>query len=307
MNNSIIADKNKVPAFDRYLPKSEPSSLFLEDTNSDEVIDIIKEFKTDKSSDIPIIVVKHCVPVIAYTLCKLYNKCIHAGTFPSILKHGRITPVFKKGRKDDINNYRPISTLPIFGKIFEKILYKRIYSFMISKNIISDTQFGFRMNHSISHAIHHSVSFIKKSHADKKHVIGIFIDLSKAFDTIDHKTLLRKLYNYGLRGSAQDLVSDYLCNRYQRVKIHDEESDNMLVEFGVRQGSVLGPLLFLLYINDLKNVLSDTKSEEIILYADDTNIFTACNSLSEAVQAANQLLHKVNNYMISNFLHINKV
>ena len=116
---------------------------------------------------------------------------------------------------------------------------------------------------------------------------------------------MRKLYNYGLRDSAQDLVSDYLCNRYQRVKIHDEESDNILVEFGIPQGSVLGPLLFLLYINDLKNVLNDTKSEEIILYADDINIFIACNSLSEAVQAANQLLHKVNNYMITNLLHIN--
>ena len=222
LNNSTIAGKDKVPTFDRYLPKSEPSSLFLEDTNSDEVIDIIKEFKMDKSSDIPIIVVKHCVPVIAHTLSKLYNKCIHAGTFPSILKHGRITSVFRKGRKDDINNYRHISTLTIFGKIFEKILYKRIYSFLISKNIISDTQFGFRMNHSTSHAIHHSVSFIKKSHANKKHVIGIFIDLSKAFDTIDHKTLLRKLYNHGLRGSTQDQISDYLCNRYQRVKIHEE-------------------------------------------------------------------------------------
>ena len=124
------------------------------------------------------------------------------------------------------------------------VLYKRIYSFMISKNIISDTQFGFRMNHSTNHAIHHSVSFIKKLHADKRHVIGIFFDLSKAFDTIDHKTLLRKLYNYGLHGSAQDLISDYLCNRYQRVKIHDEESDNILVEFGVPQGSVLGPYYF---------------------------------------------------------------
>ena len=131
LNNSIIADKNKVPAFDRYLPKSEPSSLFLEDTNSDEVIDIIKEFKTDKSCDIPIIVAKHCAPVIAYTLCRRYNKCIHAGTFPSILKHGRITPVFKKGRKDDISNYRPISTLPIFGKIFNKILLILLYKMIV--------------------------------------------------------------------------------------------------------------------------------------------------------------------------------
>ena len=113
-----------------------------------------------------------------------------SGSFLDELKFGIITPVYKKGQKDKIENYRPISTLPIFGKIFEKLLYSRIYDFMIERKIICETQFGFRKHHSTSHAINHSVNYIKECHALKKHVIGMFINLSKAFDTINHNTLL---------------------------------------------------------------------------------------------------------------------
>ena len=192
---------------------------------------------------------------------------MQAGSFPDVLKNGRITPTHKKGPKDNIENYRPISTLPIFGKIFEKILYKRMYSFFCTKNTISNTQFGFTTQHSTSHAIHHSVNFINKSHIDNKHVIGIFIDLSKAFDTIDHKILLQKLYNYGIRGSAQNLINSYLYNRYQHVKVDNETSDNLLVKFGVPQGSVLGPLLFLIYINDIINTVKSDNCK-FVLYAE---------------------------------------
>ena len=111
-----------------------------------------------------------------------------------------------------------------------------MHNFLCSKNILSNTQFGFRKDHSTSHAIHHSVNFINKSHRDNKHVIGIFIDLSKAFDTIDHKILLQKLYNYGIRGSAQNLINSYRSNRYQHVRVGNEISDNLLVKFGVPQG-----------------------------------------------------------------------
>ena len=279
--------------------------MFLEDTSHNELVEIIKEFKNDKSSDIPIVVVKHCSIVIAPTLCKLYNRYMQIGVFPDSLKFGKITPIHKKGRKDHFKNYRPISTLPIFGKIFEKVLYKRIYDFVSSRNIISETQFGFRANHSTSHAIHHSVDFIKQAHAKNKHVLSVFIDLSKAFDTIDHEILLHKLSNYGIRGTPHCLLRSYLSNRYQQVKVDGHLSNSLLVKFGVPQGSVLGPLLFLLYINDLQQITLNKHNIKFVLYADDTNIFVACSSLAEATTVTQNILHEVNNYMISNLLHIN--
>ena len=195
---------------------------------------IIKEFKNDKSSDIPIVVIKHCSPIISPTLCSLFSRYMESGEFPQILKVGRISPIYKKDAKDNIKNYRPIYTLPIFEKIFEKILYSRYYDCVTSKNIISETQFGFRKLHSTSHAIHHSVNSIKKSHSNSNHVIGVFIDLRKAFDTIDHRTLLCKLYNYGIRGTPNDLIKSYLSNRKQYVKIGTQESEKLIVKLRSR-------------------------------------------------------------------------
>ena len=162
LNKCTEIQRKGIPNFTEYMPNTGKSSIFLEDTNHDEILSIIMEFSNNKSSDIPIVVIKHCASFIAPILSKLYNKCIQDGVFPKVLKNGVITPIHKKGRKDKIENYRPISTLPIFGKIFEKILYKRIYNFVTSQNIISESQFGFRANHSTSHAIHDSINFIKK-------------------------------------------------------------------------------------------------------------------------------------------------
>ena len=141
-------------------------------------------------------------------------------------------------------NYRPISTLPIFGKNFEKIIYSRLYSFLASKDILYDNQFGFRKGHSTSHALHFSVNKILEAVDNKKHVIGIFIDMSKAFDTINHEKLLIKLQNYGVRGRCHKLLQSYLSNRFQYTDIFNEKSELRDVKYGVPQGSVLGPLLF---------------------------------------------------------------
>ena len=138
-------------------------------------------------------------------------------------------------------------------------------------NILSNTQFGFRKHHSTSYAVNYSVNLIEQFQYEGKSTIGVFIDLSKAFDTIDHTTLLSKLECYGIRGIAHDLLRSYLSNRYQLINIDGTHSDKELVSYGVPQGSVLGSLLFLIYINDLQNCFMN-KNVKFVLYADDTNI-----------------------------------
>ena len=142
------------------------------------------------------------------------------GTFPKILKIGKVSPIFKKGDSQLFDNYRPISVLPIFGKIFEKVLYHRLYSFFMSKNVIYNIQFGSRKKHSTSHAINYSVNKIISELQQRNHVIGILIDISKAFDTLDHSKLIIKLEHYGIRGMSLDLLKSYLTNRQQYTNLN---------------------------------------------------------------------------------------
>ena len=255
-----------------------------------------------KASDIPIKLVKRSTHVISPILRKYFNILMQLGKFPDELKIGKISPIYKKDNAELFVNYRPISTLPIFGKIFERVIYNRLYSFLISKSILNENQFGFRKAHSTSHALNCSIADIKSSLEKGEHVIGIFIDLSKAFDTIDHKKLLVKLDRYGIRGRAHSLLTSYLANRTQYISVLDECSDKLLVKYGVPQGSVLGPLLFLLYINDISNC---TKLGNFVLFADDTNIFVKGRTIEEACSKAQIVLNSVDQFMRVNQLHVN--
>ena len=301
MTNQEISG-SKLPSFEDYLMPMNEKSIFLNDCSEAELLEIISNLDNNKSSDIPIRVIKKSAHVICPALSCYFNTLMAEGTFPDVLKVGKVTPIFKKGNVEDVGNYRPVSTLPIFGKIFEKVIYTRIYDFALSQGIIDKNQFGFRKSHSTSHAVNYSVKIIDESLKNKRHVLGIFIDLSKAFDTIDHATLLTKLERYGIRGNANSLLKSYLSCRTQYTEVLGEKSDPLIIKFGVPQGSVLGPLLFLLYINDISNC---SKLGTFILFADDTNIFVEGLSAEDAYKKGNAVLKSVKKYMTLNKLHIN--
>ncbi len=196
-----IGDKD-IPDHETFFDKTIPGSMYFNPCDETELKSIITELESGKSSDLPIKVIKCSADILVPTLAKVFNVFIEKGIFPDILKIGRVTPIFKKGDPQLFSNYRPVSTLPIFGKIFEKVIFNRLHSFLCAKNVIYENQFGFRKNHSTSHAINYSVNKILDDLNKNQHVLGIFIDLSKAFDTINHDKLLRKLSNYGIQGTG---------------------------------------------------------------------------------------------------------
>ena len=290
-----------VRTFLDYLPKPNMGSIYLHDSTPEEVSKHILELKNGKASDIPVHVIKKSSCIISPILSALFNECMCNGEFPDRLKVGKISPIYKKENEELLENYRPVSTLPIFGKLFEKIIYSRLYSFLSSQGILFENQFGFRKHHSTNHALNYSVDYVNSQLKEKHHVLGIFVDLSKAFDTISHDKLLTKLENYGIRGNANKLIGSYLSNRRQYVSVLGEESEKLSVLVGVPQGSVLGPLLFIVYINDIS---SCSDLGKFVLFADDTNIFVIDKSIKNLYRKANKIMKSIYEYMKCNLLHI---
>ena len=200
-----------------------------------------------------------------------------------------------------INNYRPISLLPSISKILEKLLHKRIYKFLMKHKLFYESQYGFRPKHSTNDAITELITDLTNNIEDKLNSLTIFLDLSKAFDTIDHKILLNKLNNYGIRGTSLKWFESYLSNRKQYVKINRTKSLTKDVICGVPQGSVLGPLLFIIYTNDLPNSLKHTHA---ILFADDTTIYTKSNNIKSLYQNVNNDLDGLYEWFKANKLSL---
>ena len=228
--------------------------------------------------------------IFATNLSKICNWLIENGKYPDEPKIDRVIALYKKGVKYDPNNYRPISLLSHFDKILEKIICSRLVSFLERNKISYCYQYGFRKLYSTALALIEITDFIKRLFDEKHYVISIFIDFKKAFDTVDHEILLYTLECYGIWGLANDFFRSYLTNTLQYTVINGVNSDLRTVSCGVPQGSVLGPLFFLLYINDLYRSIG---CNNVRLYADDTAIITNNHDLIYAQEQAKGLFTKL--------------
>ena len=285
---------------------SPTNSFFFSPISSYNVESIIDKME-NKSSHIDtysIRIVKHLSTILSPILCKLINRSFQIGHFPLFCKIARVVPIYKSGDSSDVNNYRPISILPIFSKIFEKIVYQQIFGYFQKFGLLSKNQFGFRKNLSTSDAIIDLTQFVYDSLDKGKTVISFFFDFTKAFDCVNHSVLLTKLEHYGIRGLAKGWFKSYLSNRSQCVVINGIPSTTMPIEYGVPQGSTLGPLLFLIFINDFP---SCSKFFKFTLFADDSTL-TCCFDHSNLNLIKNELetqLLPVNQWLSLNRIKVN--
>lgn len=256
-------------------------------------------------------VIKSNIHILAAPLTHIINAMISSGIFPDELKKSIVKPLFKGGDNEEVKNYRPISLVPILSKLFEKVIYSKMYSFFEQMHLISNNQNGFRKGRSTKMAIHDLLQVVTGSMDERIPVCALYMDMSKAFDYVNHTILLHKLNNNGIRGNSLKLLESYLSNRKQRTQINiisqkDKQEKKFLSNYrhnnyGVPQGSILGPLLFLIYINDLPKYVE----HPMVLFADDCTVIVKCKDQYNYENEINNTFRKIILWLNDNNLILN--
>jgi hypothetical protein len=293
--------------FNTYLPKEKSlsNSIYLSPTDPNEILQTINSLKPKKSTghdNISCHFIKATKDSISKPISLLINKSLEVGIVPEAFKMAKVIPIYKSKDKESFTNYRPISLLSSLSKILEKIVHKRVYHFLQLHSIFFPSQYGFRPKHSTTNAVCEFISNTLNSLDNNQTTLGVFLDLSKAFDTIDHNILLHKLSHYGIRGIALDWFKSYLSNRKQYVSYKGSSSRSHEITCGVPQGSVLGPLLFIIYTNDLPISLTYSKC---VLFADDTTIYYSSDNIDNIYLKINEDLKSVADWFRANKLTLN--
>ena len=295
---------NAEVTFHQYLRQPNQNEMHFNLVNSREIVSVVSDLNDAAPGDdnIPTNIVKYVIEVIKDPLVHLCNVSLTSGVFPTALKLSKISPLLKSGDKKLVNNYRPIALLSVFSKIYEKVVLNRLNIFLNDNSIIKESQFGFQRFRSTTGAILKLNDFILKCFDKKEYVLALFLDLSKAFDCINHDILLYKLQHIGVRGIALEWFRSYLNGRTQYVYVNKCKSQPETLSCSVPQGSILGPLLFILYINEIAHI---SKVLKCILYADDAVLYCVDRDLQNLIHTLNIEIRNITDWLVCSKLTIN--
>ena len=275
--NKIPKPTRSISSYLEFLQRNS-ESLFFTPSTRNEIQKLITELPPKCSSgpdNVSNVLLKELAPILSEPLSIIVNQSMQTGIFPDIMKMAEVVPLYKGKSRENETNYRPISLLTTMSKVMEKVVYQRVYQFLTNTGQICETQYGFRSNHSCEHAIAQEIGNILKNLEGNKSTIAVMLDLSKAFDTIEHSIMIQKLELFGIRGVCLEWFRSYLENQQLRVKCRvtssqgETVSEYHTVNYGTPQGSCLGPLIFLIFVNDMRLHLTDVDS---VQFADDTTI-----------------------------------
>ena len=291
---SLISNSSKLPSHIQYVIDNRLSCVSFSNGKIAKVIQNLDPSKAHGHDNISMCMLKVCGPSIYKPLEIIFNQCLQTGVFPFEWKKGNIVPIHEKGDKETLKNYRSVSLLPICGKILERLTFNEMFEFFIENKLISFSQSGFKPDDScINQLLSITHDEIYSSLDEGLEVRSVFLDISKAFDKVWHDGIILKLTQNDISGNLLNLLRDFLNDRKQRVVLNGQFSTWKSVNAGVPQGSILGPLLFLIYINDLTEGLSSNAK----LFADDTSLFSVIHDIQISANNLNKDLERISKWV----------